>query len=92
MCYEVLQDGSATERRVPELLGLELRDAVVNGVEAAALVTLVLLWQGTPLWLVLASGVGAVVLGTLVHQAVLLAGVGFVRLRSRGGASAVAST
>lgn len=83
MCYGPLTDGSATERPITSLLRSELVPAVRNGVLAAAIVLGVLLFEGTPVWLILWSAIGAVVLGTVLHQFVLLAGTVFIRFKIR---------
>lgn len=83
MCYEVLQDDRVTDRSIGTLLHLETRDAVINGLEAAALVTLVLLWQGTPLWLVGISAVAAIALGAALHQLLLVVAAAVIRRRAR---------
>jgi hypothetical protein len=74
-CFEPLLAPDVTERPLAAVVGSEWRDAVVNGVEAAVLVLAVLLWQGTPLWLVAGATAGAVLLGTLLHQLVLVGAV-----------------
>lgn len=74
-CFEPLLADDVTERPLSALLAAEWRDAVVNGFEAAVLVLAVLLWQGTPLPLVLAASAGAVVLGAVLHQVVMVVAV-----------------
>lgn len=87
MCYEVLQDDHVTDRSIPALLRLESRAAVINGLEAAVLVALVLLWQGTTLLLVAASAIAALTLGALLHQLVLIGGAVLIRHRRRARAN-----
>lgn len=87
MCYEALVDGDATADSVGSVVRAERRDAAVNGLEAAVLLVVVLLWQGVALSVVLAAALAAVALGYVLHQVVLLVGVALLRLRaSRGGA------
>ncbi len=82
MCYESLLDERAREQSVASLLRTERWDAFVNGLEAALVVVALLLWQGTPPVLLAGAALGAVVLGYVLHQLVLVAGIGVVRLRS----------
>lgn len=74
-CFEPLLADDVTARSLGSVVGSEWRDAAVNGLEAAVLVLAILLWQGTPLWIVAVSAVGAVILGTLLHQLVLVLAV-----------------
>lgn len=85
VCYEDLRTDTVLERSLTGLLRAETRDAVVNGVEAAALVVFVLAWQGTPALLVATSALLAVPLGALLHQAVLVVGAVVLRRRARRG-------
>jgi len=83
MCFDRLTDEETATASVGELLAAEWWCALRNGVMAAAIVLGVLLVAGTPAWIVLVSAAGAVVLGTVLHQAVLLAGAGVLRARAR---------
>lgn len=74
-CFEPLLDDEVTERDLLVVLREEWQDAVVNGVVAALFVLVVLAWQGTPGWLIVFGMAGAVLLGTALHQAVLVASV-----------------
>ena len=85
MCFGRLTDEESLEASLPALLAAEWRCAVRNGALAAAMVVAVLLVEGTPAWLVLGSAAGAVVVGTVLHQVVLLFGVGVLRARARWG-------
>jgi hypothetical protein len=85
MCYESLVDGRAQEESTRRLLRGERWDAFVNGLEAAVLVFVVLLWQGTELPLLVGATVAAVALGYVLHQVVLVAGVSVVRRVGRPG-------
>lgn len=75
VCFEPLLEADVTERSLPAVLAEEWRDATINGLEAAVIVLAVLLWQGTGLWLALGAAAGAIVLGTVLHQAVLVVSV-----------------
>ncbi|MFB6178082.1 MAG: hypothetical protein ABEI99_13275 [Halobaculum sp.] len=83
MCYESLLNGDATEQPVRSLLSGERRYAIRSGVAAATVTLLALLSGGTGLGLTLASVIGALLLGTALHQAVLLVGVGLLRVWHR---------
>jgi sugar phosphate permease len=82
MCYESLLNGDATDSSVTELLRREMGSAFRNGLGAGAIVTAVLLWRSVAPSLLVGSAVAAVVLGALIHQLVLLAGIQLVRRRS----------
>jgi len=83
MCYERLVGDDVAETGMRELLRSEWYCAVRNGALAGLMVLIVLLVESTPAWLVVASVAGAVALGTVLHQLVLLAGAGLVRARAR---------
>ena len=83
MCFDRLSDEETATAPVAELLAAEWRCALRNGALSAAMVLGVLLVAGTPAWVVVASAAGAVVLGTALHQLVLLAGAGVLRARAR---------
>lgn len=83
MCYERLVEDDVVETGMRELLWSEWYCAVRNGTLAGLMVLAVLLFEGAPAWLVVASVGGAVALGTVLHQLVLLAGAGLVRARAR---------
>lgn len=83
MCFDRLADEETLETSLPALLAAESRCALRNGAMAAAMVLVVLLVQSTPAWVVGVSAVGALVLGTALHQAVLLVGTGVLRARAR---------
>ncbi|MDS0258425.1 hypothetical protein NDI56_03255 [Haloarcula sp. S1CR25-12] len=85
MCFDRLTDDDTAEASVTEVLTAEWFCALRNGALAAAIVLAVLLAQGTPAWVVFASAVGAVVLGSVLHQALLLVGWGVLRARARWG-------
>ena len=90
MCYDrLVNDDEVAETSAAELFRSELFCALRNGSLAGVMVLAVLLFEGTPAWVLLLSVAGAVVLGTLLHQSVLLAGAGVLRARARwleGGA------
>ncbi|WP_276271642.1 hypothetical protein [Haloarcula litorea] len=92
MCYDRLVNGDVTEQRVPSLLRAELFCAVRNGALAGVIVLVVLLVRGVPAWLVAGSVLGAVALGTVLHQTVLLTGTAVLRLRDRVGPAAATDT
>ncbi|WP_324661988.1 hypothetical protein [Haloarcula sediminis] len=84
MCYDrLINDDEVAETSMAALFRSELRCALRNGAMAAGIVLVVLLVEGTPAWLVLGSAAGALALGALLHQAVLLAGAGVLRARAR---------
>ena len=83
MCFDRLTDEETVETSLPALLAAEWRCALRNGALAGVMVVAVLLVQGTPAWLVLASAAGALALGFVLHQGVLLAGAGVLRARAR---------
>lgn len=83
MCYESLLNGDATERSVGSLLHRERWYAVRSGVAAAAVTMLALVSAGTAAGLTAASTIGALLLGTVLHQTVLLVGIGLLRLWHR---------
>lgn len=89
MCYEVLQDDRVTDRSIGTLLELEARDAVINGLEAAALVAIVLVWHGTPPWLVGVSAAAAIPLGAALHQVLLVVAAVVIRARARRSEAAI---
>lgn len=78
-CFDPLLDGEATERPLGAMIDEEWTDAAINGLEAAVLTVAVLLWQGTPLLLVGMAALGAILLGALLHQVVLIVGVFLLR-------------
>lgn len=82
MCYEALRNGDATERPLGDVVRAELSDAAVNGVAAAVIVAAVLYGQGYAIGLIAPFAAGALVLGLLIHEAVLVAGVGVQRVRA----------
>jgi len=87
MCYDRLTDDDTVDASVTELLATEWDSALQNGALAAAMVLVVLLTQGTDVAVVAVSAAGALVLGTALHQAVLLVGAGVLRARARWGRS-----
>lgn len=91
MCYEDLRAAEVGDRSMRALLRAERADAVVNGLEAAALVSLLLLWHGVSPDLLAASALAAVPLGAVIHQAVLVVGVLVLRARARPSGRAPAS-
>lgn len=83
MCYESLVDGEAAERPLATLLRAELRDAVKNGLAAAVLVVGVLAARGADPAVTTLSAAGALALGVVLHQALLVVATGAVRVRDR---------
>ena len=84
MCYDrLVNDETVAETGVTALFRSELSCALRNGALAGVMVLAVLLFEGAPLWVTAASVVGAVALGTLFHQCILLAGAGVLRVRAR---------
>jgi hypothetical protein len=85
MCFAALLNGDATRRSLSEIIRAELSRAVANGAVAALLVVGVLAVEGTPLGLAAVLALGALLLGTVLHQAVLAGGVLVLRGRRRFG-------
>ncbi|MEF8852620.1 MAG: hypothetical protein V5A44_09110 [Haloarculaceae archaeon] len=85
MCYESLVDGEATDRPLATLLRGELRDAFANGLGAAALVVAVLVTSGVDPAVTAAAATGALALGTVFHQTVLVVATGVLRVREGVG-------
>jgi len=84
MCYDrLVNDEEVTETGAVELVRTESLCALRNGALAGAIVLAVLLFEGAPLGLLAASVAGAVALGWLLHQTLLLAGVRVLRARTR---------
>jgi cystathionine beta-lyase/cystathionine gamma-synthase len=83
MCYQSLLNGDATERSLPTLLRGERWFALRSGIAAAAVTVLALFSEGFGLDVTVALGVGALVLGFLLHQAVLIGGACALRLWER---------
>jgi len=83
-CFDPLLAEDVTDRSLGSLVRTEWRDAFVNGLETAVIVLAVLLWRGTPLWILGAATAGAVVVGTLLHQVVLVVAVLGLRFWRRG--------
>jgi hypothetical protein len=82
MCYESLVDGDV-DRSIGDLLRDEAPDALLNGVVAALVVLGGLLVQGVGPGLAVPFAIGGLVLAALLHQAVLLVGVGLLRGHGR---------
>lgn len=83
MCYEALVDEEeATGKPVSTLVREEMGSAVTDAGIATTAVVAMLLVAGTPLWLVGATALVTPVLTVLLHQAVLLFGIGVVRWRT----------
>jgi len=82
MCYNALTDGDAEEKEMIQLLREEFSAAVKDGAIAATVVLLMLVAGGIGPALVAGATVVTFVLGIALHQIVLVAGVGVLRLRS----------
>jgi len=83
VCFDRLTDEETGELSLSTVLAAEWRCALRNGAMAGAIVVAVLLFEGAPAWLTAGSAAGAVVLGALLHQAVLLVGWSVLRTRAR---------
>ncbi|MBX0323072.1 hypothetical protein EGH21_08540 [Halomicroarcula sp. F13] len=84
MCYDrLVNDDDVAETSAVDLLRTETVCALRNGAMAGVVVLAVLLFEGAPAWLVIASVAGAVALGTALHQVLLLLGAGVLRARTR---------
>jgi hypothetical protein len=83
MCYESLVDeDEAVEQPMGVLVREEMGSAVVDAGIATTAVLAMLLFAGTPLWLVGATALVTPVLTIVFHQLVLVAGVAVVRWRT----------
>jgi len=82
-CYESLLNGDATERSLREPLTEERWKAVGNGVAAGLLVVALLPAGGADAALTAGLAVLAVLLGTVFHQLLLVAGVLVTRVHGR---------
>jgi len=78
MCYE-----SVVDRRATELLRGERRAALGNGVVAAVIVVAVSLARGASPTATVGVALAVVVLGAVLHQAVLVVAVAVQRFRYR---------
>jgi len=83
MCFAALLNGDATDRSVREIVRDELPRSLGNGTVAAVLVVIASMLEGASLALTLGLALGAVALGTVLHQSVLLGGVVLLRGRER---------
>lgn len=83
MCFAALLNGDATDRSIRDLVWEELPRSLGNGTVAALLVVAVAVIEGASLALTAGLALGAVVLGTVLHQTVLLWGVALLRGRNR---------
>ncbi|WP_018258272.1 hypothetical protein [Halomicrobium katesii] len=83
MCFAALLNGDATDRSVVEIVRGELPRSLGNGTVAAVLVVAVSVLEGASLALTAGLAFGAVALGTVLHQGVLLGGVALLRGRER---------
>lgn len=83
MCFAALLNGDATDRPLREIVRGELPRSLGNGTVAALLVVLASMLDGASLALTLGLALGAVALGTVLHQSVLLGGVALLRGRDR---------
>lgn len=93
MCYDrLVNDERVTEMGAVALFRSELVCALRNGTLAGVMVLAVLLFRGAPPVLVAGSVLGAVALGTLLHQSILLAGAGVLRASARFRESTAQST
>jgi len=92
MCFDRLTDEETLERGLSALLAAEWRYALRNGAMAGVIVVAALLFEGAPAWLTVGSAAGAVVLGALLHQAVLLIGWGVLRTTARWRADRAGTT
>jgi len=83
MCFAALLNGDAVDRPLREIVRGELPRSLANGTVAAALVVLASVLEGASVALTLGLALGAVALGTVLHQSVLLGGVALLRGRER---------
>jgi len=89
MCYQPLVDDEEASKPLGDLLRDGLRSAAREGLLAAAIVLAVLGLNGTPAWLGAAAAAGAFLLAILLHQAILVVGIGVRRrLTAAGDATA----
>ncbi|WP_372480683.1 hypothetical protein ACAH01_07000 [Halomicrobium sp. HM KBTZ05] len=83
MCFAALLNGDATDRSVVEIVRDELPRSLGNGAVAALLVIAVSVLEGASLTVTAGLALGAVALGAVLHQSVLLGGVALLRGRER---------
>lgn len=83
MCFAALLNGDATDRSIREIVRDESPRSLGNGTVAALLVIGVSVIEGASLTLTVGLALGAVALGTVLHQSVLLGGVLLLRGRAR---------
>ncbi len=84
MCFDSLIDGDATEKPLRQLVSEEMSSALKDaGVTTVTVALVLLLAGGVAPGIVAAATVVAFFAGVVLHQAVLVVGVGLVRLRAR---------
>jgi hypothetical protein len=86
MCYGALLEDEV-DRPLGRLVWGELPSALTVGGAALVAALAVLVWKGAQPALAAGSGAGAFVLGTALHQAIFVLGVGLLRWRARRTAS-----
>jgi len=92
MCFHPLVDDEEASKPLGDLIRSGFREAAREGLLAAVIVLAVLGVSDTPALLVAGATVGAFALAVLLHQAVLLVGLGVRRLViSEGDAAAGAA-
>jgi len=79
MCFEALVNGGAAEKPLSDLVRDEMSSAVKDGAAAALVVLALVVAGGASPALVAGVVLGTAVLGVVVHQFVLVAGVAVVR-------------
>ena len=80
MCFQPLIDNEEASKPPGEIVRGELWGAFREGVLAAGIVLVVLVVNGTPPLLVGGATVGAFVLAILLHETLLVVGLGVRRL------------
>jgi len=80
MCFQSLTDEEEADESVGTLIRREFPYAVRQGLLAAAIVLVVLVVSQTPAWIIGVSVAGAVLLGVVLHEFVLIAGLGVRQL------------
>jgi len=80
MCFQPLVDEEEASKPISDIVRSEITEAARGGVLAAVLVVVVLGLSDTPALLTAGTAVGAFVLAILLHQAVLVVGLGVRRL------------
>lgn len=78
-CFQCLVEGTYDEKSLSQLLREELPSAAKVGLASAVAVLAVLVMEGMTATLIAGAAIGAFTLAIVVHELVLVAGVGLLR-------------